>query len=171
MTEHGRTDPPLVGDEKATLAGFLDYQRQTLEWKCTGLSPDQLAARASAPSTLSLLGLVRHMVEVEYGWFDLVDTGTRRPPRFYDEADHDGDFNGAVADQGTVDEAFAAWREAVTFAQDVVARHDLSDTFVHPRSNETFSLRWVLAHMLEEYARHNGHADLLREAIDGEVGE
>jgi hypothetical protein len=171
MKENERPEPPLTGDERATLAGFLDYQRATLEWKCDGLTPEQLARRSMPPSTLSLLGLVRHMTDVERGWFDRVATGVRRPPIFYSAEEPDLDFDGAVADPAAVEEAFAAWRTAVAEAREVVARTELAATFVHDRSGEQMSLRWVLAHMIEEYARHNGHADLLREAIDGATGE
>jgi uncharacterized damage-inducible protein DinB len=170
MKEHERPDPPTTGDERATLTGFLDYQRATLEWKCDRLDAEQLARRAMPPSTLSLLGLVRHMAEVERGWFDRVE-GTKRGWIYATSEDRDADFNGAVADPAVVDDAFAQWRAEVEHAREVTAGTDLGATFVHPRSNEEISLRWVLSHMIEEYARHNGHADLLREAIDGETGE
>jgi uncharacterized damage-inducible protein DinB len=173
MKENERPEPPLTADERATLVGFLDYHRATLEWKCDGLTPEQLAARAVPPSTMSLLGLVRHLAEVEYAWFDRVETGDRRrPPKFYSEERPDDDFDGAVADQAVVDEAFATWQDAIEESRTVIAAHELDDTFVHKRWNgATISLRWVLVHMIEEYARHNGHADLLREAIDGSTGE
>jgi uncharacterized damage-inducible protein DinB len=170
MRDEERPEPPLEGDERATLTGFLDYQRATLEWKCSDLSPDELARRSMPPSTLSLLGIVRHMADVERGWFDRV-AGRSRPPYYYTAEDRDGDFDGAVADQAVVDDAFATWRAEIARSQAVVAEADLGDTFVHDRTGERFSLRWVLAHMIEEYARHNGHADLLREAIDGSTGE
>jgi uncharacterized damage-inducible protein DinB len=166
-----RPDPPLEGDERATLTGFLDFQRATLEWKCSGLDPEQLARRAMPPSTLSLLGIVRHMAEVEWSWFDRVSTGARRPPRYFTEDDPDGDFAGASADPAVVDDAFATWRRAMDESREVTARTDLGATFRHDRWGTEVSLRWVLAHMIEEYARHNGHADLLREAIDGATGE
>jgi uncharacterized damage-inducible protein DinB len=171
MTDaEGRPVPPQTGDERATLAGFLDFHRATLEWKCTGLTPDQLARRATAPSTMSLLGLVRHLAEVERAWFDRVDTGVRRPPIFFSDDEPNRDFDGAVADQMVVDEAFATWRTSIDESRTVAARTELDATFEHPRQGPT-SLRWVLNHMIEEYARHNGHADLLREAIDGQTGE
>jgi uncharacterized damage-inducible protein DinB len=167
-----RPEPPRVGDERATLAGFLDYQRATLEWKCDGLDAEQLARRAMPPSTLSLLGIVRHMAEVEWSWFDRFPmNGYRRDPYFFTLDDLNRDFDGAVADPDVVAEAFEKWRSAVAESREVTASHDLDATFTHMRSKETTSLRWVLLHMIEEYARHNGHADLLREAIDGETGE
>src|SRR5690348_8164629 len=172
MSADDRTDPPLVGDERATLAGFLDYQRATLEWKCSGLDPEQLARRAMPPSTLSLLGLVRHMAEVEWSWFDRFSMdGWRRDPHFFTPDEPDRDFDGAVADPAAVGEAFELWQRACDESRAVVAGTDLGATFTHARWNEQISLRWVLTHMIEEYARHNGHADLLREAIDGATGE
>jgi hypothetical protein len=172
MNPEDRVDPPLEGDERATLTAFLDYQRQTLEWKCSGLTPEQLAQRAMSPSTLSLLGIVRHMAEVEWSWFDrFVLDGKRRDPYFFSLDDRDRDFDGAVADPAVVAEAFEKWHGAADESRAVIARTDLDSTFLHERWAVRISLRWVLAHMLEEYARHNGHADLLREAIDGATGE
>jgi uncharacterized damage-inducible protein DinB len=165
-----RTDPPLVADERATLLGFLDYQRQTLAWKCAGLQPEQLARRAVPPSELSLLGLLRHLAEVERGWF----RGFAGEPTSYlyaTEEDPDLDFHGAVADPAVVEAAYADWRAEIHHAHDILAGAQLDDTFTRQRDGNTFSLRWVLAHMIEEYARHNGHADLLRERIDGATGE
>jgi uncharacterized damage-inducible protein DinB len=166
-----RPEPPLVDDERSTLTGFLDYQRATLEWKCSDLRAEQLARRASPPSSLSLLGIVRHLADVERSWFDRVNSGgDRRPSLFSSEQEPDGDFDGARADDSLVEEAFAAWRAAIGEAEAVVASKELDDTFDHPRAG-TISVRWVLVHMIEEYARHNGHADFLREAIDGSTGE
>jgi uncharacterized damage-inducible protein DinB len=165
-----RPEPPYTGDERATLIGFLDYQRATLEWKCSGLTPEQLAQRAMPPSTLSLLGLVRHMVEVEHAWFDRVATGQRRPYRYSTPEDQDGDFNGAIPDPAVVADAFSNWRAAIEEARAVTARTELEATFVYAETRP-ISLRWVLTHMIEEYARHNGHADLIRQSIDGATGE
>ena len=170
MPTDPRTDPPFTGDERATLAGFLRYQRETLERKCAGLDADALARRAVEPSTLSLLGLVRHLADVERAWFRRVLARRDDPPLFYSEADRDGDLDGAAADPALVDEAWAAWRAEVAFAERFVASHDLGDAGHDPRYGPV-SVRWVLAHMIEEYARHNGHADLLRERIDGVTGE
>ena len=168
--EDNRPEPSFTADERGTLEGFLDYHRATLERKCAGLTPEQLARRSVPPSTMSLLGLVRHLAEVEWNWFDRVDTGIRRPPVYFSDADPDGDFDGATGEQAVVDDAFASWRRAVEQSRAVSARTDLAATFDHPRLGPV-SLRWVLTHMVEEYARHNGHADLLRERIDGTVGE
>jgi uncharacterized damage-inducible protein DinB len=168
MDPEDRPDPPLEGDERATLNGFLDFQRATLEWKCSGLTPEQLARRAMPPSTLSLLGIVRHMADVERGWFCRV-AGVQREPHYYTEDDQDLDFTGATADPAVVENAFATWRDEVERSRATVAQRDLDAGF--GLRGRDFSLRWVLAHMIEEYARHNGHADFLREAIDGQTGE
>jgi len=166
-----RSDPPYQGDELAVLTGFLRFQRDTLELKCAGLDAVDLARRSVDPSTLSLLGLVRHMAEVERSWFRRVMAGQDAPPHFYSDTDPDGDFDGAVPDPELVAEAWATWRDEVSFAERFVAEApDLDVTGTDPWRG-AMSLRWVLVHMVEEYARHNGHADLLRERIDGTVGQ
>jgi uncharacterized damage-inducible protein DinB len=159
------------GDERVTLTDFLRFQRQTLELKCDGLDAAQLACRSVEPSTMSLLGLVRHMAEVERGWFRSGFAGLDVPKRYQSEADPDADFNGAVADPAVVEEAWAAWRDEVAFAEQFTGDHDLDFVWHDSESEMTFSLRELLVHMIEEYARHNGHADLLRERIDGRVGQ
>ncbi|PZS20465.1 MAG: Mini-circle protein [Pseudonocardiales bacterium] len=169
-----RADPPLTGDERATLTGFLDYYRATLALKCAGLTPEQLAARATPPSTLSLLGLVRHMAEVERNWFRGF-AQEQSEPRYYSDADRDGDFDNAHGDADTVSDAFAFWQSEVEHARGVVADAELDQTYHRSRrqqeDGETISLRWILVHMIEEYARHCGHADLMRETIDGVTGD
>ena len=166
-----RVRPPARGDELATLSAFLRWQRETLDLKCADLSAEQLARRAVEPSTMSLLGLVRHMADVEQGWFRRGMAGEKVRPRFSDAQEPDGDFDGAVADPDVVIEAWAAWREEIDFAERFVAdAASLDITFEH-RRHGPISLRWVLMHMIEEYARHNGHADLLRERVDGRLGE
>ena len=160
----------LVGDERAILTEFLRTQRLTLQLKCEGLDAEQLARRAVEPSTLSLLGLVRHMADVERSWFRRRFAGQDVPKRYQSEAEPDGDFDGAVADQAVVDEAWAAWREEVAFSEQFTRDTDFD--FVGQTSQGVpISLRAMLVHMVEEYARHNGHADLLRERIDGRIGE
>jgi uncharacterized damage-inducible protein DinB len=159
-----------LGDERATLTEFLRGQRLTLQLKCEGLDADQLARRAVEPSTMSLLGLLRHLAEVERGWFRRRFAGQDVPRRYQSEAEPDGDFDGAVADPAVVEEAWTAWREEVAFAEQFTRETDLG--FVGVDSQGTpISLRELLVHMIEEYARHNGHADLLRERIDGRVGQ
>jgi uncharacterized damage-inducible protein DinB len=164
-----RHNDPTMGDERATLAEYLRYHRQTLELKCAGLDATDLAKRSVEPSTMSLLGLVRHMAEVERGWFRRVMAGQDAPKLYQSETNPDGDFDGAVADPAVVGEAWTAWRAEVAFADEfVAAAPSLEVTGAH-RTGQ-IQLREVLVHMIEEYARHNGHADLLRERIDGRIG-
>ena len=165
-----REGGPRLGGERATLAEFLRCQRLTLELKCAGLDAGQMARRSVEPSTMSLLGLVRHMAEVERGWFRRRFAGSAEGKRYQTAEDPDGDFNGAVPDQAVVDEAWAAWREEIAFANEFIAGHDL-DFVGKDSQGEPVSLRELMVHMIEEYARHNGHADLLRERIDGRVGQ
>jgi uncharacterized damage-inducible protein DinB len=160
----------MLGDERATLVEFLRGQRLTLEVKCAGLDAQQLARRSVEPSTMSLLGLVRHMAEVERAWFRRRFAGNELPKRYQTDADPDGDFNGAVPDQAVVDEAWAAWRDECAFSDEFTREHDL-DFVGYAGDGEPISLRELLVHMVEEYARHNGHADLLRERIDGRLGQ
>jgi uncharacterized damage-inducible protein DinB len=159
-----------LGDERATLNEYLRGQRLTLQLKCAGLDAEQLARQAVEPSTMSLLGLIRHMAEVERSWFRRRFAGHDVPKRYQTEADPDGDFNGAVADPAVVAEAWSAWREEVAFSDEFTRDHDL-DFVGSDSGGEPVSLRELLVHMVEEYARHNGHADLLRERIDGRIGE
>jgi len=168
-----REDGPTLGDERVTLVEFLRCQRATLELKCSGLDAADLSRRSVEPSTLSLLGLVRHMADVERRWFRRVMAGQDAPPHFYSKSDPDGDFDGAVPDPELVAEAWDTWRAEVAFADRFVAEApdlDITGKIPDPWRGAT-SLRWVLEHMVEEYARHNGHADLLRERIDGRVGQ
>jgi hypothetical protein len=158
-----------LGDERAMLIEFLRCQRATLELKCAGLDAD-LARRAVEPSTLSLLGLVRHLADMERRWFRRDMAGEEAPPHFFSDADPDGDFDGAVPDPQVVAEARDVWRAEVAFADRFVAEAPDLDVHGNDSWRGTVSLRWVLIHMVEEYARHNGHADLLRERIDGAVG-
>ena len=159
-----------LGDERSTLTEYLRGQRLTLRIKCEGLDAAQLARRAVEPSTMSLLGLVRHLAEVERRWFRQRFAGQDVANRYQSDDEPDGDFDGAVPDQAVVDEAWAAWQEEVTFAEQFARDTDLN--FVgRDGAGEPISLRELLVHMIEEYARHNGHADLLRERIDGRIGQ
>ncbi|HEY6743476.1 MAG TPA: DinB family protein [Lapillicoccus sp.] len=172
LDQDQRTEPPYQGDETATLVGFLRWQRETLELKCAGLDPEQLARRPLPQSNLSLLGLVRHLADVELDWFrrGLAREDVRR--RFSSADDPDGDFDGAVADPDVVAQAWAAWREEVAYADRFVATApDLLSVSVDDPHRGPLSLRFVLIHMIEEYARHLGHADVLRQLIDGRVGQ
>jgi uncharacterized damage-inducible protein DinB len=165
------SDRNVGDDERAVLVEFLRTQRLTLELKCSGLGPEELARRSVEPSTMSLLGLVRHMAEVERSWFRR--TLARQPdvPRLFQSAEApDGDFDGARADPEVVARAWEAWRAEVAFAERFVADADDLGATCDMGGGRIVSLREVLAHMVREYARHNGHADLLRERIDGRVG-
>lgn len=167
-----RENGPSPSDERTTLAEFLRRQRETLKLKCAGLDAEQLARRAVEPSTLSLLGLVRHMAEVERIWFRRCLAGQDVPSLYRSAEAPDGDFDGAVADVAVISEAWEAWHAEVAFAERfVAAASDLDITGPDPNKNgHRSSLREILVHMVEEYARHNGHADLLRERIDGRIG-
>ena len=160
----------MVNDERAMLDAWLDFHRATLAMKCDGLTSDQLRERSVPPSSLSLLGLVRHMAEVERSWFRRVFEGADAPPRWYDEDNPDGDFDDV--DDADVDEAFRAWEAECEHARSVAAATPSLDAVGRAqRYGGDVSMRWILVHMVEEYARHNGHADLLRERIDGAVGD
>ncbi|MFD9002542.1 DinB family protein [Streptomyces sp. NPDC059582] len=167
--EDPRSDGGFVG-EFDTLVGYLRDQRLTLELKCAGLDADDLARRAVAPSNLSLLGLVRHLARVEQNWFRRVLAGQDVPRHFWAEDRPDADFDGAVPDPEVVAEAWRTWRAEVEFAERFVAGARSLD-IVGIDGDEPVALREVLVHMIEEYARHNGHADFLRERIDGRVGQ
>jgi uncharacterized damage-inducible protein DinB len=165
-----RTEPPAAGDERAVLHGFLDYQRDTLLLKCAGLSPEQLLARSVPSSALCLLGLVRHLTEVEFGWLHVRFAGGE-DVEFYGPGD--ADLEVAEADERSVAAAFARFAETVALSRVIIADAELSAPTVqaHPVTGQRYSLRWILTHLIEEYARHNGHADLIRQAVDGAVGE
>lgn len=159
-----------LGDERATLTGYLRDYRLTLELKCSGLDATGMACRSVPPSNLSLLGLVRHLTDVERNWFRRVLAGEDVGWRFRRDDDRDAAFDEAAADPRLVDDAWAAWREEVRFAERFVDEApDLEVTGTYRAG--IVSLREVLVHMIEEYARHMGHADLLRERIDGRVGQ
>jgi uncharacterized damage-inducible protein DinB len=165
-----RRDPDWQADERTMLNQWLAWHRLTLAVKCDGLSPERLRQRSVPPSTMSLLGLVRHMGEVEKNWFQRVLMQEDAPPRFYDNEHPDGDFDDV--DTADVDDAFTYWREACDRAREIERSFgSLDDCGHHKRLDVDVSLRWVLVHMIEEYARHNGHADLLRERIDGTTGD
>jgi uncharacterized damage-inducible protein DinB len=157
--------------ERATLADYLRAYRLTLEMKCAGLDAEQLARRSVPPSTMSLLGLVRHMADVERNWFRRVMAGQDAPPFYWSAKVADADWAGAVADPAVVAEAWQRWRDEVSFAERLVADADDLGIRGTMKDGTTVALREVIVHMIEEYARHAGHADLLRERIDGRVGQ
>jgi uncharacterized damage-inducible protein DinB len=169
----GRPEPPNAGSELATLLGFLDYQRATLEWKTRGLDDEKLR-RPLAPSTMTLAGLLEHLARVEDGWFARTVAGRPMPEPWASHDDPAWPWSDALTRSGA--ELRALWASRVAASNVLVGRLIAADADAldrtHPaRGGEQVSLRWVLVHMLEEYARHNGHADLLREAIDGATGE
>ena len=153
------------------LDAWLDFHRTTLLSKCEGLSDDQLRTRSVAPSSLSLLGLVRHMTEVERSWFRRCLAGEEVAPSYYSADNEDGDFDDVDAADVAAD--MAAFGEEVAACRAVAAEHTGLDTLAKRRRRgvHEVSLRWIYVHMIEEYARHNGHADLLRERIDGATGD
>ncbi|HEY0717074.1 MAG TPA: DinB family protein [Streptosporangiaceae bacterium] len=163
-----RPDPPSTGDERVMMRTFLDYHRATLEMKCDGLSDQDLRRQSMPPSTLSLLGLVRHMAEVERRWFREI-LGGEDLPRVWSDT---GDFQAAYDASGaTRAEAFGAWHTEVGHARRLEAAAGSLDVEAYAASwEENVSLRLIMLHMMHEYARHNGHADLLREGIDGVTG-
>jgi len=164
-----RVEPPNVGGERESLEGWLEYHRQTLLFKCAGLNAEQLRARSAPPSSLSLLGLVRHMTDVERAWFRRRLSGEQIEYEYSRDDSPDADFDEVEsADPAAV---FAAFIQETELARQAAAGRPLETTFIHPRTKEELSLRWVYLHMIEEYARHNGHADLLRERIDGVTGD
>jgi uncharacterized damage-inducible protein DinB len=167
-----RIEPPLVAEERAMLEAWLDYHRDTLLMKCAGLSAEQLAERSCPPSSLSLLGLVRHMSEVERSWFLRGLDRRDAPGMYYSPDDPDGDFDNAAPTNA--DEALSTFRAEIEAAREAASRYGLDDVGMTRREGEelhSVSLRWIYLHMIEEYARHNGHADLLRERIDGVTGD
>lgn len=174
--EHGRPEPPREAGEAATLIGFLEYQRATLEWKCRGLTDEQLRV-SRPPSTMTLGGMLKHLACVEDGWFTQVAAGQPDPePWGSVDWDADPDWEWHTAAEDTPEQLLALWRDAVARAR-VAVDEALADGGLDQLAQRTWpdgrapSLRWILCHMIEEYARHNGHADLIRESVDGQVGE
>ena len=166
-----RTEAPLAAtDERVLLTGFLDFHRDTLEWKCRELADGQLRSRSVGTANVSLLGLLRHMAQVERYWFREVWAAERFEAELFSRTeDPDEDWNDLAEDTGAA--AVVRLRAEIEVARANIAAAELEAVFTRPGSAERVSARWILIHMVEEYSRHNGHADLLREAIDGEVGE
>jgi uncharacterized damage-inducible protein DinB len=168
MTDN-RIDPPFVADEGPMLHSWLDWHRETLAVKCAGLSQDQLRLRSAEPSTMSLLGLVRHMADVERSWFRNILNNENAPGIYWSDQHPDGEFD--LVDTASAEEAFARWQAEIANSRELSAGLPLDIVGKGLRRGEEVSLRWILVHMIEEYARHNGHADLIRERIDGVTGE
>jgi len=158
----------MEGDERPMLRVWLDWQRATLLWKCELLDDASLARRAVPSSNLSLLGIVRHMAVVEWSWFQRVFSGSDVASPIALDADRDADFND-LDPHRAMDDVAAFERQCEDSRAIEAAAGSLDD--LAARAKDHVSLRWIMVHMIEEYARHNGHADLLREAIDGRVGE
>ena len=176
VDDQGRSEPPLASDEAQTLVGFLEYQRATFAWKCSGLDAPGLNATVGV-STMTLGGMLKHLAFYEDHWFSHRMQGNKRQGLWHDDywdADPDWEWNSAAED--SPDQLHVLWREAVSRSRHMLsealadgglgrmARRSLPD-------GRTPSVRWIVVHMIEEYARHNGHADLIRESVDGVIGE
>lgn len=156
-----------MGDERTLADAWLDFHRQTLLWKCGGLTAEQLKSRAIAPSKLSLLGLVRHMAEVERDWFRTRFAGQRVGYLYCSDADLNAEFDVEAAD---AESDYAVYFREIDLIRQMLPGRSLDETYFDPHRKAEMSLRWVCSSMITEYARHNGHADLLRERIDGRTG-
>jgi hypothetical protein len=169
LNDDQRVDPPAVGSEVETLTSFLEFHRRTFEVKCAGLSPAELSRKAVEPSDLSLHGILRHLSGVERWWFQIQFAGHDVPMLYYSNDDPDQDFERL---DGDIDAAFATWRAECRRSREIVdAAASLEVTGRRRRDGKPISLRHILVMMIAEYARHNGHADLLRERIDGATGQ
>jgi hypothetical protein len=172
-----RENGPTLGDERTTLVEALRCARLTLEMKCAGLDAEAMARRSVEPSTMSLLGLVRHLAEGERATYRKLMAGQDVPKLYCTDTDRDGDFDGAVADPEVVAEAWRTWRAEVDFATRFVTEAPTLDITaddaanLHGSGGGEMSLREALVGSIHEYARHLGHADLLRERIDGRIGQ
>ncbi|MDX3078390.1 DinB family protein [Streptomyces sp. MI02-7b] len=169
MSSIERPLPPLNADERTTLESWLDFHRATLATKCEGLDDGQAAVPSVPPSGFTLTGLVQHMAEVERNWFRRVFAGEQAPPIYDPQADPsapDGGFE--LAEGATLQHALATWQAEIARARELCADRALTDTGSF--MGQDVNLRWIYVHMIEEYARHNGHADLVRERIDGTAG-
>jgi uncharacterized damage-inducible protein DinB len=176
LDEQGRPEPPLAADEAGTLLGFLEFQRATLAWKCTGVDTAGLRATVGA-SSMTLGGLLKHLAYVEDDWFSRSLHGRNRQPP-WDTVDWkaDPDWEWHSASEDSPEQLHALWQDAVARSRSLVSQA-LADGGLQRLTRRTLpggeapSLRWILVHMIEEYARHNGHADLIRESVDGLTGE
>ncbi|MFD8467945.1 DinB family protein [Streptomyces cyaneofuscatus] len=168
MTDDHRVGPPSFGSERETLRAFLDYHRATLAMKCEGLTDEQLREKSMEPSTLSLLGLVRHMAEVERAWFRRTFEDRDAPMVWSAKIDFQAAYDASASTRA---EAFTTWEAEVEISRRIEREAGSLDLAGYqPRWGEEVSLRMVMVHVLLEYGRHNGHADLLREGVDGTVG-
>jgi hypothetical protein len=164
-----RPDPDLIADERTSLEQWLDFHRATLLMKCTGLSVAQLKQAAVPPSNLTLLGLVRHMAEVERWWFRSNSAAEPVDQLYCSDASPDGDFDDVAGADAQAD--LDVFRAEIDACRAAVAARPLDEVVKSPRGRRDRDLRWIYVHMIEEYARHNGHADLIRECVDGVTGD
>jgi hypothetical protein len=165
-----RVDGPLgepTGDERTLADGWLDLHRETLLWKCGGLTAGELKRRAVEPSGLSLLGLVRHMAEVERDWFRTRFAGAQPGYLYCTDDNMQAEFD---VDDADAESDLAIYHREIETVRQITRGHSLDEIFVDPNRKTDMSLRFVYAVMIQEYARHNGHADLIRESIDGHAG-
>jgi uncharacterized damage-inducible protein DinB len=177
-TAEDRTDPPLLADELATLRGYLDFHRDTLRWKTAGLDQQQLAT-PHPPSTMTLGGIMKHLALVEDHWFSVILLGNEQAEQWRDvDWEGDPDWEWRTAADDTPEQQLALFDEACAASDRCLEQAVATDTGLATpsvkqsrREKSAFSARWILVHMIEEYARHNGHADLIREAVDGQTGE
>ena len=165
--DDNRIELPSVGDERELLIASLDWHRKTFELKCSGVPPERLSEKGVPPSDLSLHGLLRHLAGVERWWFRQQFRGENVPMLYYTDEDPNQDFEDLAGDPA---EAFAVWRAECERSRQIVARASLEQTGIRRSTGKPISLRRILVDMIAEYARHNGHADLLRERIDGATG-
>ncbi|MCX4823771.1 DinB family protein [Streptomyces sp. NBC_01142] len=162
-TPDGRPIPPFEADERTMLESWLTFHRATLALKCEGVEGDGIRQASVEPSSMTLLGLVQHMAEVERNWFQRVFSGLDVPSVY------EGNKSGfALAPERDLDEALAVWRAEIARGEAICADRSLDDTGTLWK--QPVSLRWIYVHLIEEYARHNGHADLIRERLDGKTG-
>ncbi|MEV0800174.1 DinB family protein [Kribbella sp. NPDC050281] len=176
LDEQGRPLPPFAGNETETIVGFLEYQRATFAWKCSGLDAAGLRATVGV-STMTLGGMLKHVAFYEDHWFSYCLRGNERQAMWNDDyfdADPDWEWNSAADD--SPGELQVLWQDAVARSRDLLSETLADGGLDRPagrtrRDGTTPSARWIVMHMIEEYARHNGHADLIRESIDGHVGE
>jgi hypothetical protein len=162
-------EPVSSGAEREQLESWLDYYRSTLVLKCAGLSFEQLTTAAVAPSTLTLLGILRHMTHVEQSWLQRRFAGLAPVPVYETEGDPDGDFNNLTS--ASLDDVEGLYWLTCERSRELCAGHGLDEMARYSRPGREVDLRWIYIHLIEEYARHCGHADLLRERIDGETGD
>ncbi len=176
ITAPERTDPPFDDNERRALEAWLDFHRATLVTKCVGLSAKQLGQQAIPPSKLSLRGLLRHLTEVERYWFAEVFAGHDPSDLYCTDENPDGDHHGfdPLGDKASEEACreVSVLDDAVTTSREIAASHEsLDEVSIRLRQSQPVTLRWIFLHLIEEYARHNGHADLLRECLDGNTGE